>query len=355
MQIQLFSDTIFFVIGSEIVAKSDVQFGAEAISSQRVAVIGYGNQGRAHALNLRETGISVVVGGRIGSESCAMASADGFQPQDHRQAVAKADLVIVSLPDEVHGLVCPTLFEAMNPKAVMGFLHGFSVHFGQVVAPKDRAIVLVAPKGPGTALRERFLQGMGIPSLLAVHQGGLDPKKTEALAIGWAHGIGSGRAGIIRTTFRNECETDLFGEQTVLCGGLVELIRNAYEILVEEGYPPLLAYTECCHEVKQIADLICERGIAGMSSAISATAHFGALDAGPRVIDSSVRARMKDVLREIQSGAFANRIITDAQQGSPKVAAHRTAATNHPMEDAGKQLRAMLPWLTSNNHGTKSK
>ncbi len=353
MQIEPFFDTIFSVIGSEIVANSELLYGAEVISDKRVAVIGYGNQGRAHALNLRESGISVVIGGRIGSISCAQALADGFQAQDHLQAVAEADLVIVSLPDEVHGAVCPTLFEAMNPTAVMGFLHGFSVHFGQLTPPKDRAIVLVAPKGPGTALRERFLQGMGIPSLLAVHQGGQNPKQTEAIAIGWAHGIGSGRAGIIRTTFRDETETDLFGEQTVLCGGLTELIRSAYEILVEEGYPPLLAYTECCHEVKQIADLICDRGIAGMSSAISGTARFGAIDAGPRVIDSSVRARMKDVLKDIQTGAFAKRIIADAQQGSPRVIADRTAAANHPMEDAGRQLRAMLPWL-KNVDGTKS-
>ncbi len=353
MQIDLFSDTIFFVLGSEIVANSDLLYGAEVISDKRVAIVGYGNQGRAHALNLRESGISVVVGGRIGSISCNQALADGFQSHDHLQAVAEADLVIVSLPDEVHGVVCPNLFEAMKPTAVMGFLHGFSVHFGQVVPPKDRAIVLVAPKGPGTALRERYLQGMGIPSLLAVHQGGKNPKQTEAIAIGWANGIGSGRAGIVRTTFRDETETDLFGEQTVLCGGVVELIRNAYEILVEEGYPPLLAYTECCHEVKQIADLICDRGIAGMSSAISATARFGAIDAGPRVIDSLVRARMKDVLREIQSGAFAKRVIADAQKGSPKLNADRTAASNHPMEDAGRQLRSMLPWL-KNADGTKS-
>lgn len=339
---------------SQIVTESSIVLGAEVISGKRVAVIGYGNQGRAHALNLRESGIAVVVGGRPDSASRAQAAADGFPTHDSPQAVTQADLVVVALPDETHAKVCPTLFEAMNPTAVIGFLHGFSVHFGQVALSKDRGVVLVAPKGPGTALRARYLQGMGIPSLMAIHQGGSDPQRTEALAIGWAHGIGSGRAGIIRTTFRDETETDLFGEQVVLCGGVTELIRAAYETLVAAGYPPLLAYTECCHEVKQIADLICDRGIAGMSAAISATARFGALDAGPRVIDQSVRARMLDVLREIQDGSFSRRMIADAHAGSPRIHADRAAAVAHPMEDAGREVRALLPWLKSNDPAVKS-
>jgi len=330
---------------NSICSDSEVLFGAKTILDKIVAVIGYGNQGRTHALNLRESGVRVIVGGRAGSAACSRAAREGFPTHPAAQAVADAELVIVALPDEVHGTLCPTLLAAMKPSAVIGFLHGFSVHFGQVTIPPDRSAVLVAPKGPGTALRARFLEGMGIPSLLAVHHGASDPRMAEALAIGWAHGIGSARAGIIRTTFRDEAETDLFGEQAVLCGGMTELIRAAYETLVAAGYPPLLAYTECCHEVKQIADLICDRGIAGMTSAISATARFGAIDAGPRVIDAHVRATMQSVLKEIQDGSFARRMREDVEAGSPKMRAAQRAELEHPMEDAGRTLRAMLPWL----------
>ncbi|MSQ90381.1 MAG: ketol-acid reductoisomerase [Phycisphaerales bacterium] len=328
-----------------MVTKCSVLHGAKVISGKRVAIIGYGNQGRPHALNLRESGISVVVGGRRGSVARRNAEEDGFFTLDGAQAAAMAELVIVALPDLVHAEVCPTLICAMEPTAVLGFLHGFSVHYGAVVVPESHGVVLVAPKGPGTALRERFKEGFGIPSLLAVHQGGADPARTEALAIGWAQGIGSDRAGIIRTTFRDETETDLFGEQTVLCGGLSELIRVAFETLVEAGYPPLLAYTECCHEVKQIADLICDRGIAGMGEAISTTARFGALDAGARVIDDSVRIRMRAVLRDIQDGSFAKRMGQDAAAGSPRLVKATRTTADHPMEKSGRELRAMLPWL----------
>ncbi len=335
----------FFVSETEIVSNSEVARGAELLANSRVAVIGYGNQGRSHALNLRESGVAVEVGGREGSAGIASAQREGFAARASEAVVKNADLVIVALPDEVHGALCPPLLAAMKPEGVIGFLHGFSVHFGQVAIAKDRGAVLVAPKGPGTALRERFMQGMGIPALLAVHQGGNDPVRTAALAVGWAHGIGSARAGIIRTTFRDEAETDLFGEQTVLCGGLIELIKAAYEILVEAGYPPLLAYTECCHEVKQIADLICDRGMAGMGSAISNTARFGAADAGERIIDPSVRARMREVLGDIQSGAFAARMVADTAAGSPKLHAARAETAEHPMEESGRSVRALLPWL----------
>ncbi len=331
----------------EIVANSLVVAGAKVISEQVVAIIGYGNQGRAHALNLRESGVKVVVGGRSGSTSRTRAEADGFRTADSPQVAVHADLVIVSLPDEVHGTLCPPLLEAMKPSGVIGFLHGFSIHFGQVVVPEDRGVVLVAPKGPGTALRARFVEGMGIPCLFAVHQGGTDPDRTEALALGWAHGIGSARAGVIRTTFRDETETDLFGEQIVLCGGLSELIRNAFEVLVEAGYDPLLAYTECCHEVKQIADLICDRGISGMGRAISNTARFGAMDAGQRIIDDSARIRMREVLADIQSGQFAKRVSEDARDGSRRLGEYMAKTEAHPLEDAGRSLRTMLPWLNS--------
>ncbi|MSR68844.1 MAG: ketol-acid reductoisomerase [Phycisphaerales bacterium] len=328
-----------------MVSNSQVVVGAELLATARVAVIGYGNQGRSHALNLRDSGVCIEVGGRNGSPALANAHSDGFRPLSSELAVADADLVIVALPDEVHGALCPMLLGAMKPSGVIGFLHGFSVHFGMVAVAKNRGVVLVAPKGPGTALRERFLQGIGIPSLLAVHQGGDDPGRAEALALGWAHGIGSARAGIVRTTFRDEAETDLFGEQAVLCGGLCELIKAAYETLVDAGYPPLLAYTECCHEVKQIADLICDRGMAGMGSAISNTARFGGAASGERLIDSSVRTRMREVLADIQSGAFAARMVSDTEAGSPRLHAARSLAADHPMEESGRAVRALLPWL----------
>ncbi len=294
---------------------------------------------------MRESGILVEVGGREDSASMRSAQRDGFETKPSEALVRTADLVILALPDEVHGTLCPPLLREMKPSGVIGFLHGFSVHFGQVAIAKDRGVVLVAPKGPGTALRERFLQGMGIPALLAVHQGGGDPARTDALAVGWAHAIGSSRAGIVRTTFREEAETDLFGEQAVLCGGVCELIKSAYEILVEAGYPPLLAYTECCHEVKQIADLICDRGMAGMGDAISNTARFGGAEAGARIIDDSVRARMREVLGEIQSGAFASRMVADTAAGSPRLRAARASSAAHPMEASGSAVRALLPWL----------
>ncbi len=335
----------FFVPETEVVADSLAVRGSQVLATVQVAVIGYGNQGTSHALNLRDSGIAVTVGGRLGSESLRRAHEDGFAGSEAAQAAAGADLVIVALPDECHGVACPPLLEAMKPNAVIGFLHGFSVHFRQVNCPPQRGVVLVAPKGPGSALRARFLEGFGIPSLVAVHQGGIDPPRAEDLALGWAHAIGSGRAGIIRTTFKDETETDLFGEQAVLCGGLGELIRIAYETLVEAGYPPLLAYTECCHEVKQIADLICDRGIAGMGNAISNTARFGAADAGERLIDSSVRTRMRAVLRDIQDGSFAERMIADGQAGSPVLRAARAKSSAHPIEASGRSLRALLPWL----------
>ncbi|MSR44846.1 MAG: ketol-acid reductoisomerase [Phycisphaerales bacterium] len=329
----------------EIVAESAAIAAAQVVLGKTVAVIGYGNQGRSHALNLRESGIDIVVGGRAESLSLERANREGFQVADIPQSAAVAELVIVSLPDEAHEQVCPSIIAAMKPTSVLGFLHGFSIHFGAVCVPESIGVVLVAPKGPGTALRERFVEGLGIPSLLAVHQGGSDAAKTEALALGWAHGIGSGRAGIIRTTFRDEAETDLFGEQSVLCGGLSELIRAAYEILVEAGYPPLLAYTECCHEVKQVADLICDRGMAGMGRAISTTARFGAAEAGPRIIDATVRARMREVLRDIQDGSFAKRMRHDALNGSPVLKGAQASTDIHAMEAPGRVLRAMLPWL----------
>lgn len=341
----MFSDSLLFVDLDSNRTSNESNSALEVLQNEVVAVIGYGNQGRAHCLNMRESGLRVVVGGRTESQSCKSARDSGFEVTTPCRAVAQAKLVVFALPDDIHGEVCPEIFAAMPRGSIAGFLHGFSVHFGCVKVPPELGAVLVAPKGPGTALRQRFQEGMGIPSLLAVHQGGAAPDETRRVAFAWAHAIGSATAGIIETTFREETETDLFGEQVVLCGGLTRLVYEAYETLVAAGYPPLLAYTECCHEVKQIGDLICDRGIAGMQRAISTTAHFGSIDAGNRVIDASVRTRMEGVLRDIQDGSFAARMIKDSKEGGPIRRRARAAALEHSIEKSGEEVRAMLPWL----------
>lgn len=268
--------------------------------------------------------------------------------------MAGHDLVAFSLPDSVHGEVCPPYLDAMEHGSVAGFLHGFSVHFGLVRVPAPIGVVMVAPKGPGTALRERFLQGMGIPCLLAIHQGGSDPMRTRNIADVWAAGIGCTRAGLVETTFKDECETDLFGEQSVLCGGMLALMRAAYETLVEAGYPPLLAYTECVHEVKQVADLVCDRGIVGMSRAISPTAKFGAMVASERIDDARLRATMRGILAEVRDGSFARNLIDDARSGGAALAAFDSALASHPMEREGEKVRAMLPWLRKGSSAATS-
>ena len=273
------------------------------------------------------------------------AQADGFQTLGSPDEAAWAELVVFALPDAAHALACPPYLTAMADGSVAGFLHGFSVHFGLVTPPDRIGCALVAPKGPGTALRERYEQGTGIPCLLAVHAQAALVDHTRRVAHRWADAIGCARAGIVETSFKDETETDLFGEQAVLCGGLLALIRAAYETLVEAGYPPLLAYTECCHEVKQIGDLICERGLAGMAQAISPTARFGAMEASARLDDGALRTQMRALLRSVHDGSFAARLSRDAEKGSPALRTFENALERHPMEHQGERLRAMLPWL----------
>jgi ketol-acid reductoisomerase len=308
--------------------------------------VGYGNQGRAHALNLRESGARVVIGARPGGNGFGRARSEGFQAEPIEQAVGQAHLVIMALPDQVHA-------EAWNlqvaphvrPDAIVGFLHGFSIHFGAVKAPASMGVVMVAPKGPGHALRSRFSEGLGIPALFAVHQGGRDPARTRALGLAWAHGIGSGRAAVIETTFAAETETDLFGEQAVLCGGMMGLVQEAFRALVEAGYPPELAYMECCQELKQLADLVFERGLSGMRGAISDTAEFGAFVAQDRLVDESLRQRMRALLAEIRDGTFARAFQSDAKAGFPWMQSQRDRAAGDPIEQAGRSVRNWLPWL----------
>jgi ketol-acid reductoisomerase len=304
------------------------------------------------------------VGGRLTSAGIRAAREDGFQVDSISRVVPDADLVIVALPDEVHAQVWrDEIAPHIHAGQTVGFMHGLSVHFGLVTVPHGVGCVLVAPKGPGTTLREQFSQGRGIPALLAVHQEveqpsgpagsesregtmGAEPTPSaRELALAWAAGIGCGRAGVVVTTFGHEAETDLFGEQAVLCGGMLGLAQAAYETLVEAGYPPLLAYTECVHEIKQVADLLDARGPSGMRAAISNTAEYGALTAAPFLADQHVRARMKELLRQIQSGAFARMIAEDAANGGRWLAEQRRLADAHSMEQVGRAVRELMPWL----------
>ncbi|MFM8639055.1 MAG: ketol-acid reductoisomerase [Planctomycetota bacterium] len=328
---------------------------AAALAGRPVAVIGYGNQGRAHALNLRDSGVDVRIGGRPGSTARARAESEGFRTLDTPEAVRGADLVIVALPDEAHAAAwAVAIAPSLVPGQTAGFIHGSSVHFGLVKPVPGVGMVLVAPKGPGTTLRERFVMGQGIPALVAMHAerdrahggpGALD------IARAWAAGLGCARAGLVHTTFRDEAETDLFGEQAVLCGGMLGLAQAAYEVLVEAGYPPLLAYTECIHEIKQVADLLYARGPAGMRAAISNSAEFGTYAAAPRMADERTKAAMRTLLDEIRSGAFTRRMQADHDAGGPWFRAERAAADAHPMERAGAEVRALMPWLAAEPGG----
>ena len=257
-----------------------------------------------------------------------------------------ADLVIVALPDEIHGKLWASAIEPnLAPHAVVGFLHGFSIRFGMVKPPAHIGIVMVAPKGPGKTVRDRFVMGQGIPSLFAVHADGANAINTRALGLAWANGIGSLRAAIIETTFAAEAETDLFGEQSVLCGGMLALVKVAYETLVEAGYPPMLAYIECCHELKQVADLMYARGPSGMRDAISTTAEFGAFDAEHILLTEQLRADFKRILTSVQDGTFAARFQSDANDGFARLKKMQDAAQSHPIEAAGRAVRALIPWL----------
>jgi ketol-acid reductoisomerase len=311
---------------------------------RKVGLVGYGNQGRAHGLNLRDSGVNVIVGARDGAGS-RQAKSDGFEVAAI-PAAAACDLVICALPDELQPEVLrDAIVPHLRPGATLGFLHGFTVHFGLLPAlPAGIGIVMVAPKGPGTTLRERFVRGEGIPCLLAVQQQSLHGD-AETLALAWANGIGCARAAIIRTTFRDETETDLFGEQAVLCGGMTALILAAFETLVQAGYPPELAYLECGHEVKQVADLVYQHGIAGMMQRISNTAEFGAHVAGPLVVDDATRERLRGLLQRIQDGSFARSLGDDHARGFKWFASQRAKFADHPIEQAGETVRSLMPWL----------
>jgi ketol-acid reductoisomerase len=316
------------------------------IADKLVAILGYGSQGHAHALNLKDSGIDVVVGLRAGSKSQAKAEAAGLRVLPTADAVREADIIMVLLPDTEQKKVYDAEIE---PNLVDGnslaFAHGFNIHFDQIAPPAGVDVWMIAPKGPGHLVRRTYDEGGGVPCLIAVHNDATG--KAKEIGLAYARGIGGTRAGVLDTTFQEETETDLFGEQVVLCGGLVELIRNGYETLVEAGYQPESAYFETLHEVKLIVDLIYEGGIAAMNYSISDTAEYGEMSRGPRVVTPQTKAEMKKILGEIQSGEFAREWIAENENGRPNFDRMRKEAAAHPIEKVGAELRSMMPWIAA--------
>ena len=324
----------------------------DLIKSKKIAVIGYGSQGHAHTLNLRDSGVAeICVGLRLDSSSVAKAQAEGIEVKSIADAAAWADIVMILTPDELQKDIYNThIANNIREGAALMFAHGLSIHFNLIEPRADLDVLMVAPKGPGHTVRGEYLRGGGVPCLVAVHK---DASGTARdIAMSYACGLGGGRSGIIETNFRDECETDLFGEQAVLCGGVVELIKAGYETLVEAGYPPEMAYFECLHEVKLIVDLIYEGGIANMNYSISNTAEFGEYVSGPRVVTSDTKAEMKLILEDIQSGKFTNRWM---QGGQEEIKKFREDMAAHPIEEVGANLREKMPWISSNKLVDQSK
>ncbi|MBV9297678.1 MAG: ketol-acid reductoisomerase, partial [Verrucomicrobia bacterium] len=311
-------------------------------------VIGFGSQGHAHALNLKDSGVQVVVGLYKGSKSIPVAEEHGFQVVEVGEAARKADIIFFATPD----LKSASIFEdEVAPHLQAGkallFSHGFAVHFNTIVPPKEVDVIMVAPKGPGHIVRRQYLEGKGVPSLIAVYQN--PSKQAKKLALAWAKGIGATRAGVLETTFKEETETDLFGEQTVLCGGLTSLVQKGFETLVEAGYQPEMAYFECLHELKLIVDLIYESGIAGMRFSVSQTAKWGDVSVGPNIIDSSVKRKMQKALKDIQSGKFAKGWIAEYAAGLPNYKKLLKDGEKHLIEKTGERLRGLMPWIQKKN------
>ncbi len=318
---------------------------AETLKGKKIVIFGFGSQGHAHALNLKDSGLDVRVSLKEGSPSIAKAKANGLEVFTNNSEAAKwADIAMIVVPDEHQkALYDEHLKDNLKKGAALFFAHGFNIRFERIVPRSDLDVILIAPKGPGHLVRDQYKEGKGVPCLIAVEQNASGQAKEIGLA--YAQGIGGTRAGVIETTFKEECETDLFGEQVVLCGGVTALIQNGFETLVNAGYQPEVAYFECLHEVKLIVDLIYAGGIANMRYSISDTAEYGDLTRGPRVIDSHARNTMEKILKEIQSGEFAKEYIDENEKGRPNFNRLRKIGENHPIEQVGKKLRSMMPWL----------
>lgn len=322
----------------------DSDANLDLLAEKTIAIIGFGSQGHAHALNLKDSGMNVIVGLYPGSKSAAKAEAGGLTVKSVADAAKAADLIMILLPDEVQKTIYKEEIEPnLEEGNVLAFAHGFNIHFGQVVPPANVDVVMVAPKGPGHLVRRTYEQGQGVPCLFAIYQDYSGQARDKAMA--YAKGIGGTRGGILETTFREETETDLFGEQAVLCGGLSALIKAGFETLVEAGYQPELAYFECLHEVKLIVDLVVEGGLAKMRDSISNTAEYGDYTRGPRIVTDETKSEMRKILKEIQSGQFARDFVTENQSGKPGFTAMRRQEAEHPIENVGKDLRAMFSWM----------
>ncbi|MBP52872.1 MAG: ketol-acid reductoisomerase [Opitutae bacterium] len=318
------------------------------IKKKTLAVIGYGSQGHAHALNLKDSGCKVIIGLYKGSKSIRVAKRQGFEVFEVAEAVQKADVIMLGVPDMKQAEVYENEIRPNLKKGkTLLFTHGFAIHFGLITPPRGVSVIMVAPKGPGHVVRSQFKEGKGVPALIAILKG--SSKDSKSIALAWAAGVGAGKAGILETTFKEETETDLFGEQAVLCGGASALVQAGFETLVEAGYAPEMAYFECLHELKLIVDLMIESGIAGMRFSISETAKFGDVTRGPRVINGNVKKSMKSILKEIQSGKFAKEWVKEHQAGLPKYNQLLEEGENHPIEITGRKLRELMPWIPKKN------
>ena len=323
----------------------DADCNLDLVKSKKVVVVGYGSQGRGHAMNLRDSGCDVVVGIRAG-KSAERAKADGFVVKEVAEAVKDADFVMVLVPDELQAdLYKKDIEKNLKKNATLAFAHGLSIHFSLITPREDLNVVMIAPKGPGHTVRHEYEIGRGVPCLVAVYQD--VSGDARELAMSYACAIGAGRSGILETTFKEECETDLFGEQAVLCGGLVGLIKAGFETLVEAGYEPEMAYFECCHEMKLIVDLIYQGGIADMHYSISNTAEYGSVITSDKLITEETKKNMKQVLKEIQNGEFVSRWMSECKAGQPRLKAERKNLANHGVEKVGGKLRQMMPWISS--------
>jgi len=329
---------------------TDKDADLRVIKKKTLAIIGYGSQGHAHAQNLKESGLNVIIGLYKKSKSVKVAESQGFEVFETAEAVQKADVIMIAVPDMKQAEVYETnILPNLTKGKTIVFTHGLAIHFGLIKAPKGIDVIMVAPKGPGHVVRSQYVEGKGVPALIAINKG--SSKDAKKIALAWAKGVGGTRAGVIETTFQEECETDLFGEQAVLCGGASALVMAGYETLVEAGYQPEMAYFECLHELKLIVDLMVESGISGMRFSISETAEWGDYISGPRVINASSKKAMKSILKEIQNGKFTKNWVNEYKAGLPKYKQFVKDGQAHPIEKTGKRLRALMPWVKKRNIG----